>query len=459
MTSVAQAFGREERPKLLSAKDYEKVVWPIEGQLVGIEVEVEFSRDSRPTPLPRVKGWNAVHDGSLQDGVEYVLSNPMADDDLTRAIHSFFEAELPLKRRTTSSTHIHLDMLESETSLTSLQNLLAFIYVLEPAIFGAIDPSREWCGYTSPLESADVEALSGLLSERVKDTPSVFVSGSSNISSRYYGVNVQSLSKFGSLEFRYFPTASSAEELISWVKLAQNFKKAATSFVDVPSALEVFFDTYTYESFLDTFFSEWKDKILEKVSANRARRRAKVLRSKTSLEHASAMKRASGLHKVFSNGRFKKLIGVELPPGAGNIEPFLSDNGIAGYRRGDIAVFNLTSDSETVPSLDGEQCAGVYVFLLTTHELYIYCSSGRAGPGRWRGTSDTYGGPFMGEPIPISFIEEAFRIHSEAFPQNSAVAAPVFSRAVREALAHARGGMIGVWVEDGEFSNILGVSV
>ena len=38
---------------------------------------------------------------------------------------------------------------------------------------------------------------------------------------RYHGLNVVALAKYGSLEFRYFPSTTSHTDMIKWVKFVQ----------------------------------------------------------------------------------------------------------------------------------------------------------------------------------------------------------------------------------------------
>lgn len=365
MTSVASIFGYPERAKVAGVQDFEKVDWPNEDQLIGIEVEFEIPRDSSHHEMSNVRGWAKHSDGSLQYGVEYVLTSPLYGDDLTRAIYSFFNAEFALARNTTSSTHIHIDMTEKETTLSSLQTLLSIVYVLEPAIFHIVDPSREWCGYTNPLESADVGVLASLMA----GDGDKFSTGTGSIGSRYYGVNVQSLAKFGSLEFRYFPTATSSSELIGWVKLVQCIKLASLTMGESREVIDMFFDSGSYDKFLSDFFFEWKEKILEHVPYRRARKRAKLLSTKLNLAETQLIREVD-IRKVLGKGRFKKiksLPSIDDLSSAARITR--ADNGIEGWNQDNVHLFHLGSGGG-VPHYE-EYPVGNDFFLVAHDTVYV----------------------------------------------------------------------------------------
>ena len=79
--------------------------------------------------------------------------------------------------------------------------------------------------------------------------------------SRYYGLNLQALTKYGSVEFRYFPTAESADELVRWVKLVQIFKKAALEIGTTDKLIALLTTEEGYNSFLATYFSEYSAEV------------------------------------------------------------------------------------------------------------------------------------------------------------------------------------------------------
>lgn len=261
MKNVASVFGKAVRRTI----PYNKVEWVLPEQLTGLEIELENgSGVIHPTNL--MPYWTRVRDGSLRSGYEYVLAGPLKGDTLARAISEIFHGAV-MARSTTGSTHIHIDMMEEATTVENVKLLVLLIYMLEPAIFALADPGREWCGYTNKLSTAPDALIGSVLNCREDNnfedlqllTSDRFQTG------RYYGLNLLALQEHGSIEFRYFPTATSPEELTDWVQLVQSFKKAAVALLSVEELMRVIESDELYESFIRNYFGRWQEIFLNEV--------------------------------------------------------------------------------------------------------------------------------------------------------------------------------------------------
>lgn len=259
--SVASIFGKQERRVV----PFVPVQWPIPEQLVGLEIEVE-NTSGIVHPVAYETFWNKVKDGSLRSGSEYVLKMPLKGDTLTRAIHDLYHGT-KFERTTTGSTHIHLDMLESQTSHEVTKLLVLMMFVFEGAIFAIADKGREWCGYTNKLASAPDVLVGSVLNASEDNGYNELVQTCLDRHGlgRYYGINVMALAKYGSLEFRYFPTATSAEELIEWVHLMQTFKLAAMQLGTAQAFLDTVENEELYDRFLSTYLPRYKDVFIQEV--------------------------------------------------------------------------------------------------------------------------------------------------------------------------------------------------
>ena len=72
-----------------------------------------------------------------------------------------------------------------------------------------------WCSYCNSLNTMPLDSIVRLLQNGEHDyAPSLWNTGAND---RYYGLNVASVWKHGTLEFRHFPTTTNKEELWSWV--------------------------------------------------------------------------------------------------------------------------------------------------------------------------------------------------------------------------------------------------
>ena len=307
MTTVAKLVRRRERIKR------EKIEhdWPLPETLMGIELEVERRGSTIPNyPPPE---WTSHGDGSLTDGVEFVLARPLAGAELRGAINSLFR-EGQYARSMTGSTHIHMDMLEETNTTNVLQVLVMLVYCLEGLLYAVGDPSREWCGFANRLQSGPDNLISVVMRSSLHELTDQMVqefrqnySRDTSRHGRYYGLNLASLIDYGSLEFRYFPTATSEEEMVEWVELVQQFKKAAMALGSVEALDEMLSTEDNYLTFMHQWFGKYSN-LFSYVGNYRAVRsmyqKAKIT---ASLESAPGTYIFNG-SKVFADGRYSKFV-------------------------------------------------------------------------------------------------------------------------------------------------------
>lgn len=126
--SVAEMLGRQVRTKMLPLD----VNWPLPENLMGIELEIEYPQGSRRTISDTVefRAWSRHQDGSLANGREYVLRTPLAGKQLTEAIAEIMMYG-PFDKNMRGSTHVHMDMLDPDTSHETLRILILLVYSLE----------------------------------------------------------------------------------------------------------------------------------------------------------------------------------------------------------------------------------------------------------------------------------------------------------------------------------------
>lgn len=271
MTNLASFMGRRDFVK----RPYPKVTLPLPDTYMGIEVEVDQDASTRNTtvfPEDYRPEWTQKLDGSLSNGYEYVLAAPLAGDALVEAVYKLYEAPVRVHRTYTGSTHIHINMMDG-TSVDALRTLLLIGYAFEPLLYYVGDNTRQWCGYANRLTDAPSEMLESILGAEL--SASTF-RRSTERAGRYYGMNLDALRKYGTVEFRYFPTATSAEELMKWIKLVQNFKRAAITTGSVDALIEKLKEKSGYNEFVEEYFGE----VLEEVSAVTEFARVKALMSK-----------------------------------------------------------------------------------------------------------------------------------------------------------------------------------
>lgn len=279
MKQLARVFNRKPLYRKKAA-----VEWPLPDQLVGLEVEAENVRGIQSWPAEEAfqMYWRRVSDGSLQRGNEYVLSAPLSGNMLGGAIQSFFSTG-KLVRDPAGSTHIHLNMMDEDDTVDGLRNLCILMYLFEELLFVVGDPGRAACGYTNRLITAPERFLRTIFSPELDEKPQLLSHVfSSDGSSRYYGFNMQALGKHGTVEFRYFPTATNAEELTNWVKLLMSFKKAALTLNNVAGIERVLSSENDYLAFVNENFGTWYEQFLATIPYAQARRTMDTIRAMNS---------------------------------------------------------------------------------------------------------------------------------------------------------------------------------
>lgn len=316
--TVARAFSRRHR----SEPTYDvQVEWPDNKQLVGIEIEAELrlGGGEKRAIFPvanTLSFWNVINDGSLVGGKEFKLIQPLSGSRLAAAIYELFNGETRFYRSVSSGTHIHINMDEETTPLGAVQSLVALVYAIEPAIYGMADPGRKWGGFTNPLDSANSRLFNVLLNEELSNDFSPLVAlCSSNHEYKYFGLNIQTLGSYGSMEFRYFPTAVNVDEVVDWVSLVQSLKMAAVATPHLAGMVETLKNEDAYVALLSTFLGRWAERILSYVPPAVARRRVNQMMAK----YAAGRVRSTGIPQPYVSEQnkyskfFKKRSAFEAP--------------------------------------------------------------------------------------------------------------------------------------------------
>lgn len=287
--------------------------FPLPEQYVGVELEVDrdsSNADSTVFPDDRLLGftWQRKSDGSLASGYEYVLRSPLAGKPLADAVFKLFSGETRVYRTYTGSTHIHLDMTDG-VPVEVLKVLLLMTYAFEPYLYAVGDITRQWCGYANRLVAAPSDVLEAILgSDDLRN-----FNRAVEDAGRYYGLNLCALSKYGSVEFRYFPTAESPEELLYWINLCQKFKKAAVEIGTVDKLLEMVKSKEGYNEMLDTYFGSDADGMRKECPYSRVR---SLMQKALIIARTTGHEPSSYRMAVISN-RFRNVLtkyGYQAPP-------------------------------------------------------------------------------------------------------------------------------------------------
>lgn len=374
MSSVVTLYGmkelQEDRTSTL------QVNWINPKQNIGIEIEVEVEGDTS-IYQDTLQSWVTKPDGSLRRGTEFVLSHPMRGDALSCAIEEFFDRNR-VHKSPTSGTHIHVDMRDKDSTLDVVKTMASIVSCIEPAIFGMFAPGREWCGYTNPLSTMPEDGTFVVFTDTAGANEFKLTFSPNTREYKYYGFNMLPLGRYGSVEFRYFNTAETAEELIEWVQFCMAVKQASVT-INTRSNLKYYLSSEVcWEEFLSRFFSQWRDRMLPLLPYKEVYMRWKQTRSRASTVMAGKKKKVKVVNDAADNKflttRFKKFFAMKVKTESGKSKLVYDLPGMLEYLP--VRVF-LRSDPIINSGRNFDRREGD--FLVTDDMLYRFSETS----GRW----------------------------------------------------------------------------
>lgn len=200
----------------------------------GIELELENVRQREDGTIGDFDYWRHHRDGSLLGGMELVLNPPRNGPRLVSAINEFYAFTGEYTGGLRTSTHVHINA--SDLTVGQLRSVILFTYAIENPLFRVVGESRKWCGYAMGLSEMAPRRFRNIMRTTSNQTFSSAIHAPRG-GERYYGLNVASIQKHGSLEFRHFPGAPTREELESWLDLVKGLKRLGQA-IPVPNILD-----------------------------------------------------------------------------------------------------------------------------------------------------------------------------------------------------------------------------
>lgn len=239
------------------------------GALIGVELEVE---GERLFDDPATKAFAAVHDGSLRGGMEYVLKKPLDHAVALNACKALFKEMDAREARTNysfrTSTHVHLNVLDMETS--QVMNLIYLYMLVEPMMMNCVAEHRR--GNRFCLRFFDSEALSVKFADIIRDFHRIYHLSQDEY--KYSALNLATLAKYGTVEFRALEGTRDEAKLESWFKTITNLRSVALEFENLRQIHEAFIQDP--EALIDRVFHEglveqakadgWKQSVEESYS-------------------------------------------------------------------------------------------------------------------------------------------------------------------------------------------------
>lgn len=233
--------------------------FPLPKEYLGIEVELERWNVGRLPPQP---WWSATSDGSLRNsGIEYVFRQPLFGQDIISAVNWLWEH---IEERNCSSRcgiHVHLNV--TDLSCEQLTKLLALYALIEKSLFNFVGHNRDKSNFCLPWYTAGNHLVQYVhyatkiqeLTQNKKSRREEIRAASRRLMDmpRYSALNLASLTKFGTVEFRQLETTPDKERVFDWIQIILGLKYAACSSLPNDGWLRLFSE-HRARGFLQEFF-------------------------------------------------------------------------------------------------------------------------------------------------------------------------------------------------------------
>lgn len=217
----------------------------------GVEIELE-GRGLVETPS--LNGWRKERDGSLsRGGVEFVLQNPLDGGPACEKVDSLYNMlreYAVVQDRQRAGVHVHVNC--QQRTLNEIFTMITAYLLLE-------DILMEWCGemrkgnhfcFTAENAEAIILNLRNAVMRR-----NIYLLDSDQI--RYASLNVQSLFRYGSLEFRGMRSTTNPEPIKQWIGILDELTEKALEFSNPQELIEAA-SGYGEERFLDILVPSYK---------------------------------------------------------------------------------------------------------------------------------------------------------------------------------------------------------
>lgn len=217
------------------------------GSKIGIEIECEGVR--LPEAVPGAF-WKVVPDGSLRDGLEYVYVSPQDYQELEASLDELTDAFDNNKAKPNfsfrTSVHVHVNCLDME-----YQHVLNYMYtyfLLEKVLVDFCGEHRKGNRFCLRMEDAEgvLDYVLTLFRSRASRNTLGTISAEQT---RYAAMNISSLNKFGTLEFRAMRGTLDKDVIVPWVNVLIGIREFACKFSSTKDILALLDDVGEYQFF------------------------------------------------------------------------------------------------------------------------------------------------------------------------------------------------------------------
>jgi hypothetical protein len=204
---------------------------------IGIEIETEFKGPLPPST--KTKFWKTEADGSLRNGLEYTSVGAIPFEKLEDALIDFEAMTKGYNFRESVRTSVHLHVNSCKLTMKEVLQVVTAYWLFENVLVephGSLRRGNLFC-----LRAKDAEDIVSEVVHLVRAlhyNTKKFSSSLWGDSYRYAALNLASLAKYGSMEFRFLSGTTDTKEIYFWVDLLYHFWKNASS-MDIKDMVEL----------------------------------------------------------------------------------------------------------------------------------------------------------------------------------------------------------------------------
>lgn len=190
----------------------------------AIEVEAEFKKEFSS----KVNGFSFKHDGSLSPlGIEFISRGPSSLKDINQNVKQLlelpeFKEDYIFSERT--STHVHVNI--QNWTHEELFTVLITYYLIEGFVYSIVGDKRQNNLFCLAMYEANniVDILKVLYSKDYRRLSSLFERY------KYSGLNIASVARLGTIEFRHMYGTNNYKEIKNWINLIDKICKSRFKF-------------------------------------------------------------------------------------------------------------------------------------------------------------------------------------------------------------------------------------
>lgn len=191
-----------------------KSLLPLKEQVGDIGVEIEVEADNIPTQDSISEYWRLEADGSLRgESGEFVLKKPLSSSDLTKALDllssSMRNANTRVRPTYRAGVHTHINV--QDLTPKQLVTFIAAYFMMEEVFLSWCDQTRK--GNHFCLRLSDASYTLDMITEMILTSNLKHVDTEDL---RYASLNITSLFKYGSIEFRALESVTDFKRIETW---------------------------------------------------------------------------------------------------------------------------------------------------------------------------------------------------------------------------------------------------